>query len=190
MSPWWLRQLAVFGSISPSTASGRVLFIRDIGEWNSITAPATLDHLLGMGIGPFLATRIGGLVSAVMIFTTLGHGLRAGPVHGDRRLGPTSVARLRPVLRVCRAPLRLLDGRLGGACPGWHVHPFGGRPRAPCLHPHAGRGRGGGRVDRGASSGVGSGGRHQDLHRRDPRVRRRGRAVRLAVRARGLGRQS
>ena len=60
MAPWWLRQLAVFGSISPSTASGRVLFIRDIGEWNSITAPATLDHLLGMGIGPFLATRIGG----------------------------------------------------------------------------------------------------------------------------------
>ena len=50
------RQLAVFGSLSPSTASGKVLFIRDIGEWNSITTPATLDHLLGMGIGPLLAT--------------------------------------------------------------------------------------------------------------------------------------
>ena len=49
MAPWWLRQLAVFGSLSPSTASGRVFFIRDIGEWNSITAPATLDHLLGHG---------------------------------------------------------------------------------------------------------------------------------------------
>ena len=79
MSPWWLRQLAVFGSISPSTASGRVFFIRDIGEWNSITAPATLDHLLGMGIGPFLATRIGGLVSAVMIFTTLITGFVLAP---------------------------------------------------------------------------------------------------------------
>jgi 4-amino-4-deoxy-L-arabinose transferase-like glycosyltransferase len=71
MAPWWLRQLAVFGSISPSTASGKVFFIRDIGEWNSITIPATLDHLLGMGIGPLLATRIGGLVAALMIYGTL-----------------------------------------------------------------------------------------------------------------------
>ena len=71
MAPWWLRQLAVFGSISPSTASGKVFFIRDIGEWNSITIPATFDHLLGMGIGPLLATRIGGLVAALMIYGTL-----------------------------------------------------------------------------------------------------------------------
>jgi hypothetical protein len=79
MAPWWLRQLAVFGSLSPSTASGRVFFIRDIGEWNSITAPATLDHLLGMGIGPLLATRLGGLVSALMIFTTLVAGFVVAP---------------------------------------------------------------------------------------------------------------
>ena len=71
MAPWWLRQLAVFGSLSPSTASGKVLFIRDIEEWNSITAPATLQHLLGMGIGPLIATRIGGLVAAVTIYTVL-----------------------------------------------------------------------------------------------------------------------
>jgi len=79
MAPWWIRQLAVFGSLSPSSASGRVFFIRDIGEWNSITAPATLDHLLGMGIGPFLATRIGGLVSALTIFTTLIAGFVLAP---------------------------------------------------------------------------------------------------------------
>jgi Dolichyl-phosphate-mannose-protein mannosyltransferase len=71
MAPWWIRQLAVFGSLSPSTASGKVLFIRDIGEWNSIATPATLDHLLGMGAGPLLLSRIGGLVAALMIFTTL-----------------------------------------------------------------------------------------------------------------------
>ena len=71
MAPWWLRQLAVFGSISPSTASGKVFFIRDIAEWNSITTPATLDHLLGMGFGPLLATRIGGLIAALMIYGTL-----------------------------------------------------------------------------------------------------------------------
>jgi hypothetical protein len=79
MAPWWLRQLAVFGSISPSSTSGRVFFIRDMGEWNSITTPATLDHLLGMGIGPFLETRIGGLASALMIFTTLIAGFVLAP---------------------------------------------------------------------------------------------------------------
>lgn len=71
MAPWWARQLAEFGSLSPSTASGKVLFIRDMGEWNSITTPASLEHLLGMGPGPLIATRIGGLVAAVTIFVVL-----------------------------------------------------------------------------------------------------------------------
>ena len=71
MAPWWARQLAVFGSLSPSTGSGKVLFIRDIGEWNSITVPADLEHLLGMGAGALLASRIGGLIAALMIYTTL-----------------------------------------------------------------------------------------------------------------------
>jgi 4-amino-4-deoxy-L-arabinose transferase-like glycosyltransferase len=71
VGPWIARQLAVFGAISPSSSSGKVLFIRSIEEWNQITSPATLDHLLGMGIGPLLLTRIGGFVAAVGIFTTL-----------------------------------------------------------------------------------------------------------------------
>jgi len=71
MAPWWLRQLEVFGQLSPSTATGRVLYIRSIAEWNSITTPATLDWLLGQGAGPLLASRLGGLVAAVTIYTTL-----------------------------------------------------------------------------------------------------------------------
>ncbi|HET7728046.1 MAG TPA: glycosyltransferase family 39 protein, partial [Candidatus Limnocylindrales bacterium] len=71
VSPWWARQLAVFGQLSPSTASGKVLFIRDIGEWNSITTPATLEHLLGMGLGPLLQTRVEGLIAAVTIYGVL-----------------------------------------------------------------------------------------------------------------------
>ena len=114
MAPWWLRQLAVFGSLSPSTASGKVLFIRDIGEWNSITTPATLGHLLGMGLGPLLATRIGGLVAAVMIYIDPRRGLRAGAVHGHRRLGAAAVARLRAVLPLRGPAVRLLGDRLGG----------------------------------------------------------------------------
>jgi hypothetical protein len=79
IAPWWARQLAVFGSLSPSTASGKVLFIRDIGEWNSITTPATLDHLLGQGLGPLIASRIGGLIAATMIYTTLVAGFVLAP---------------------------------------------------------------------------------------------------------------
>jgi hypothetical protein len=71
MAPWWIRQLEVFGQLSPSTASGKVLYIRSIAEWNSITTPATLGHLLGQGIGPLLLSRVGGFVAAVGIFTTL-----------------------------------------------------------------------------------------------------------------------
>jgi hypothetical protein len=71
MAPWWLRQLEVFGQLSPSTATGRVLYIRSIAEWNSITTPATLDWLLGQGIGPLVASRVGGLFAAIAIYTTI-----------------------------------------------------------------------------------------------------------------------
>jgi hypothetical protein len=79
VGPWWLRQLDVFGQLSPSTASGKVLFIRDIGEWNSITTPATLDHLLGQGVGPLIASRVGGLVAATWIFVVLVCGVVLAP---------------------------------------------------------------------------------------------------------------
>ena len=75
VAPWLLRQLAVFGSISPSSASGKVLFIRSIDEWNSLTTPASLDYLLDQGLGPFLASRVGGLVAAVGIFSVLAAGV-------------------------------------------------------------------------------------------------------------------
>jgi len=80
MAPWWARQLAVFGSISPSSASGKVLFIRDFGEWNSITTPANLEHLLGMGVGPLALSRIGGLVAALTIYITLVAGVVLAPL--------------------------------------------------------------------------------------------------------------
>ncbi|HSG85170.1 MAG TPA: glycosyltransferase family 39 protein, partial [Candidatus Limnocylindrales bacterium] len=79
MAPWWLRQLAVFGTISPSAASGKVLFIRDIGEWNSITAPADLGWLLGQGLGPLVASRVGGFVAALTIFVVLGTSVVLAP---------------------------------------------------------------------------------------------------------------
>jgi hypothetical protein len=71
VTPWYLRQLSEFGALSPSTSTGKVLFIRDFSEWNSITIPATLDHLLGMGLGPLLATRATGLTTSLVLFAVL-----------------------------------------------------------------------------------------------------------------------
>ncbi len=65
IGPWWARQLATFGSISPTSASGAALWIRDISEWNSITAAPSLDRFLAQGPGPIIASRLGGLASAI-----------------------------------------------------------------------------------------------------------------------------
>jgi 4-amino-4-deoxy-L-arabinose transferase-like glycosyltransferase len=71
VAPWYARQYATFGSFSPSTATGKVLYMRDFSEWNSITTPATLDHLLGMGWGPLLQTRIDGFTQSLVLFSVL-----------------------------------------------------------------------------------------------------------------------
>jgi hypothetical protein len=71
VTPWFIRQLVVFGNLLPSSASGRVLFIRDITEWNSVVTPTTLSYLLGQGIGSLVASRVGGFVAAVGIYAIL-----------------------------------------------------------------------------------------------------------------------
>src|SRR4029077_3468151 len=65
MGPWWARQLAVFGSISPTSSSGAALWIRTISEWNSITAHPSLQTFLAQGAGPIIASRLAGLSSAI-----------------------------------------------------------------------------------------------------------------------------
>ena len=68
IAPWYLRQLEVFGSISPSSSSGRILLIRTYEEMNSVTSDTSLGGFLGQGLGPLLASRILGFVSAVQVF--------------------------------------------------------------------------------------------------------------------------
>ena len=85
MAPWWIRQLAVFGTLSPSMASGKVLFIRSIGEWDSIATPATLEHLLGMGAGPLIASRVGGVPCRRHDLRRADRGSRPRAVHRRRR---------------------------------------------------------------------------------------------------------
>ncbi len=71
IGPWWARQLAVFGSISPTSSSGAALWIKDFREWNSIVADTSLSAFLAQGIGPIVASRVAGLTSALTIFSVL-----------------------------------------------------------------------------------------------------------------------
>jgi hypothetical protein len=71
MGPWYLRQLAVFGSISPTSSSGFALWIRSIEEWNSITVRPSLGYFLGQGIGPLVSSRVLGLVGAIGQFAVI-----------------------------------------------------------------------------------------------------------------------
>ena len=79
MAPWWARQLAVFGSLSPSSASGRILFIRSLDEMNSIEGHPTLQTFLGQGLGSLVSSRLIGFVQAVESFVVLVAGVVLAP---------------------------------------------------------------------------------------------------------------
>ena len=68
MGPWWARQLLVFGSISPTSSNGAALWIRNIHEWNSLTAHPSLASFLAQGPGPIIESRLAGLGSAIANF--------------------------------------------------------------------------------------------------------------------------
>ncbi|MGH2407918.1 MAG: glycosyltransferase family 39 protein [Candidatus Limnocylindrales bacterium] len=71
MAPWWLRQLAIFGSLAPSAASGRILWITSYGQLWSVSGETTLASFLAQGAGPLLASRVGGLTAALGIFAAV-----------------------------------------------------------------------------------------------------------------------
>ena len=70
-TPWLLRQLSTFGSISPSAANGRILWITDYRQLYSVSTDTTLSTFLAQGLGPLLTSRLGGLGSALTIFGTM-----------------------------------------------------------------------------------------------------------------------
>jgi 4-amino-4-deoxy-L-arabinose transferase-like glycosyltransferase len=69
-SPWIARQLDVFGSISPSAASGRILWITEYRDLYSVSTQATPASLLDQGLLPLLTSRVLGLVNALGLFAT------------------------------------------------------------------------------------------------------------------------
>ena len=71
VAPWLLRQLDVFGSLSPSAAGGRILWITEYRELYSVSADTTLQRFLEQGAEAIAASRLGGLVSALVIFSVM-----------------------------------------------------------------------------------------------------------------------
>jgi hypothetical protein len=68
IAPWYARQLAIFGSISPSAANGRILWITDYDQLFSISTESTLASFLAQGPLQLAASRIQGLLDAVKWF--------------------------------------------------------------------------------------------------------------------------
>jgi hypothetical protein len=94
IGPWWARQLATFGSISPTSASGAALWIRDIAEWNSITAMPMFSTWLAQGPAAILSSRLAGLTAAISIFVVLVTSVALLPflvIGGIARLGSRDV---------------------------------------------------------------------------------------------------
>jgi hypothetical protein len=71
IAPWLLRQLDVYGSLSPAASGGRLLWLTDYQQLFSVADRPTAESWLGQGIGPILASRVGGLVAALWLFATL-----------------------------------------------------------------------------------------------------------------------
>jgi hypothetical protein len=71
VSPWLLRQLDVFGSLSPSAANGRILWITEYAQLYSVTSETTLESFLRQGPGAVAWSRIGGLAFALLLFVAM-----------------------------------------------------------------------------------------------------------------------
>jgi len=71
MGPWWARQLAVFGSISPTSSNGAALWLVDISEWNSITTEYSPARFFAQGVPAIVESRVAGLAGALGNFAVM-----------------------------------------------------------------------------------------------------------------------
>lgn len=71
LGPWWARQLAEFGSISPTASNGQALWLTEYRQWNSTTATTTFAEFMAQGWGTILETRLVGLVGSLANFAVL-----------------------------------------------------------------------------------------------------------------------
>lgn len=67
VGPWLLRQLVTFGSLSPSAASGRILWLTDYDQLWSVGEAPTASGMLEAGVPALLASRLDGLAATATI---------------------------------------------------------------------------------------------------------------------------
>jgi hypothetical protein len=67
MAPWYARQEAVFGALSPSASSGRILWITNYPQLFSVSGDPTPASFLAQGWQSLLVSRLGGFVAALVI---------------------------------------------------------------------------------------------------------------------------
>jgi len=79
VAPWLVRQATVFGSVLPSASSGRLLWLIDYQQLFSFGDPPTLRGWLAQGLSWVVATRAGGLLSALGMFALLPLGVVLAP---------------------------------------------------------------------------------------------------------------
>jgi 4-amino-4-deoxy-L-arabinose transferase-like glycosyltransferase len=70
-TPWLARQMDVFGSLSPSSMGGRILFITEYRELYSVSTETTLQSFLAQGPVALLRSRLEGLAGAVVVFAVM-----------------------------------------------------------------------------------------------------------------------
>lgn len=71
MAPWWVRQIATFGALLPSATSGRLLWITTYEQTFSTVGSPGPATFLSQGLGPLIASRIGGSAAAIGLFAYL-----------------------------------------------------------------------------------------------------------------------
>jgi len=65
--PWYVRQVAVFGSPTPSASAG-VLWLRSFADLNSVTADRTLGAVLAQDLASLVGSRVLALWQALAVF--------------------------------------------------------------------------------------------------------------------------
>jgi hypothetical protein len=71
VGPWWARQFAEFGSISPTASSGDALWLTSYRQWNSITADTSFAAFMAEGWGAIVTSRLLGFVAAAANFAVI-----------------------------------------------------------------------------------------------------------------------
>ena len=142
MAPWWARQLAVFGSLSPSThvrqgpvhpRHRRVEQHHDAGH----PRPPARDGHRAADRDAASAARSPRSMIYLDARLRLSSSSRSMVIGGWARRRSIDFG---PFFLYAGDPVRVLGDRVGRPRPGRDVHPFGGRARAVQLHPRA-RGR-------------------------------------------------